>query len=569
MNKKLSSGLNNMVNRTAVYKLYAHLFKFKLQLLIALIALTIVSFSLLSLGTLARKLIDSGLASGDIDLINHDITIIFYYICIFIIGSFFRSFYINLIADNIASSIKLEVYSNFLNLNLTKFELLKPAEMLSGLSADIETIKNLIINSLSFLVRNAIMLVGGIIMMILSSPKLAGIILATTPVAVILLIYLSRKMRSMSKKALDGSSEIISAIEESLLGVRTIFAFNQKDTFISNFAKQINSYNALSKDRLKFRSLFFASSIFMISAIILLVIWAGVQDIAKGAITSGEVIAFVFYAMLSGFSAGGIAEVITQIYVPLEALDRLYKLFEEKAPFSKHSQAMNTEDNLNPEKNVTSITSIKFANIRFAYPLNPDNLIFTNLNLSIDKPGFYGLTGPSGFGKSTIMQLLIKFYPPLEGDIFINNIHINEIDEVYLRSLITYAEQEPTIFSGSIFENIKLSSPDSSDEQVIKVAKICGVIEFADKFPDKIHSKISFGGKNLSGGQKQRINLARCLLKKPLILLLDEATSALDTESEKKIMSNILNFMQGKIVISIAHRKSSLINANYIYDLGQ
>ena len=529
------------------------------SLVIVLVSLLSVSLALLSIGFVFRKLVDNGLSSNQISEVHNSIYLISLLIGVFSVGSFFRSYYINVITVKVISKLKSDTYSNLLKVGLVRFEDLKVGDIISRLGSDIEITGNLITNFLSFFIRNSIMLSGAIILMFIQSPKLSLLVLISVPVLLIPLLMLSRHVRRLSRMVLSEQGSLAANIEESFAGVRTLYAYNQQDFVAQNFDDKINVYVKHASTRLRLRSLFFALAIVIIAGSITSVIWIGSIDIIKGSMSSGQMISFIYYAIIVGMSAGGIAELFSELQIPLAALDRVIEL-------------KNMDQIVQPAK-LSKLTAsnytIKFDKVSFAYPSSLDILALEGVSLVIQHGKFTGIVGKSGSGKSTLMQLLLKFYYPQSGVITLGTQDISMLQDTKIRSKIAYVEQYPTIFSGTIRSNIAFSNPTASNNKIEKIAKLCGILEFTKNLEHGLDTEIGERGIRISGGQKQRIAIARALLYNPEILLLDEATSALDNDSEKKILQNIRFLMEGKTIVSIAHRISSIENADKILVINQ
>lgn len=529
------------------------------SLIVVLIALLSVASSLLAIGYVFRKLVDNGLGKDQMLEIHNSIYLISILICIFALGSFFRSYFINVITVKVISKIKSETYSHLFRVDLACFEDLKIGDIISRLGSDIEMIGNLIINFLSFFVRNSIMLIGAIILMFVQSPKLSLLVLIIVPVLLIPLLKLSKHIRKLSKRVMEEQGVIAANIEENFAGIRTLHAYNQQDFVTKKFDKKVENYIKHASTRLRFRSMFFAIAIAVIAGSITTVIWIGSIDIIEGNMSSGQMVSFIYYAMIVGVSAGGIAELFSELQGPLAALDRVLEL--------KHLNLDQTPKKLS--KSLGSKYSIKFEKVMFSYPARPDIYALNNISFEIQSRKFTGIVGKSGSGKSTLMQLLLKFYKQQSGQIYIGDININDIQDEMVRSKIAYVEQHPTIFSGTIKSNIAFSNPGASNDEIDKVAKICGICDFTNELEYGLDTEIGEKGIRISGGQKQRIAIARALLYNPEILLLDEATSALDNASETKILQNIKMLMKNKTIISIAHRISSIEGVDEILLIDQ
>ncbi|WP_341792426.1 ABC transporter ATP-binding protein [Rickettsia endosymbiont of Gonocerus acuteangulatus] len=542
------------MNTKLLYRLAKNLRFYKKDLIIVIISLLSVSLSLLLIGNVFRNLVDQGLVLDHTAAVDKSILYICLLIIILSIASFFRSYFINNVAEKVSSQIRKEAYSNLINYEITEFEELKIGDIISRLTSDIDQISKLIVNFLSFFIRNSVMLVGSIILMFFESFKLASIVIITIPLLLIPIIKFGKHVKALSKKTLESQSLLASDVNESFSNIKTIHAFGGQAAKITEFNNLLQDYLTYSAARLKIRALFFAFSMAFIFLGVTLVIWIGALDIVKGNLSSGQIISFIYYAIIAGFSSGSIFELLSELHLPLAALERIVAIID-KSPIVNHN-------NYSDLKPVNSI-SLEFKNVNFSYPSRPNLKILNNISFKIDSTQFIGIVGKSGSGKSTLMQLLLRFFNQESGTILINNQDIAFLNPNEIRKLIAYVPQEASIFSGTIKSNIMFGN-DSSEEEITKIIKITGIADFADKIPDGLDAKIGERGVRLSGGQKQRIALARALLRKPQILLLDEAMSALDTESEQKLLNSIRDIMKGKIVISIAHRISSIESADNI-----
>lgn len=542
------------MNTKLLYRLAKNLRFYKKDLIVVIISLLSVSLALLLIGNVFRNLVDQGLVLDRTAAVDKSILYICLLIIILSIASFFRSYFINNVAEKVSSQIRKDAYSKLINYEITEFEELKIGDIISRLTSDIDQISKLIVNFLSFFIRNSVMLVGSIILMFFESFKLASIVIITIPLLLIPIIKFGKHVKALSKKTLESQSLLASDINESFSNIKTIHAFGGQAAKITEFNNLLQDYLTYSAARLKIRALFFAFSMAFIFLGVTLVIWIGALDIVKGNLSSGQIISFIYYAIIAGFSSGGIFELLSEMHLPLAALERIVTIID-KSPIVNHN-------NYSDLKPVNSI-SLEFKNVNFSYPSRPNLKIINNISFKIDSTQFIGIVGRSGSGKSTLMQLLLRFYIQESGIILVNNQDIALLNPNEIRKLIAYVPQEASIFSGTIKSNIMFGN-DSSEEEITEIIKITGIADFADKIPDRINAKIGEKGVRLSGGQKQRIALARVLLRKPQILLLDEAMNALDSQSEQKLLSSIKDIMKGKIIISIAHRISSIESADNI-----
>ncbi|MFV9867939.1 MAG: ABC transporter ATP-binding protein [Rickettsia slovaca] len=537
-----------------LYRLAKYLRFYKKDLIIVMISLLSVSASLLLIGSVFRNLVDKGLSKDHISSVDKSILYICLLIIILSIASFFRSYFINNVAEKVVNQIRKEAYSNLINYEIEEFEELKIGDIISRLTNDIDQISTLIVNFLSFFIRNSVMLIGGITLMFFESFKLASIVIITIPILLIPLIKFGKHVKVLSKKALESKSLLASDIDETFNNIRAIYAFNHQINKIADFDTKLQNYLIYCKTRLKIRALFFAISIAVIFLAITLVVWIGASDIVKGHLSAGQIISFIYYAIIAGVSCGGIFELLSEMHLPVTALERIITIID-KTPIAHNNYL---------ELNNSDPISIEFKNVDFTYHSRPNLRIINNMSLKINANKFLGIVGRSGAGKSTVIQLLLRFYRQENGTILINNQDITLLNPAEIRKLIAYVPQEASIFSGTIKSNIIFGNNEASDDEINEIIKITGIEEFAAKLHDGINAKIGERGVRLSGGQKQRIAIARALLRMPQILLLDEAMSALDTMSEQKLLESIKKIMRGKIIISIAHRISSIESADYI-----
>jgi ATP-binding cassette subfamily B protein len=540
--------------KSNIFELVFYLRKHKAKLAGVIIALLSVSASVLLMGTVFRKFIDAGISQNELHIINESIIEIAGLVIIFSIGSFCRSYLINMIALSVTSALKFDSYRNLLRANIKIFEDLKIGDIISRLSSDIESVNSLIVNFLSFFVRNFIMLTGAIVLMFNQSMKLSLLTLILIPIALLPIIRLGKIVKRLSKIVLEKQGLFSDYIEESFVGIRTLYAYNQQEYKIQEFDDKISLYNNLAGLRLKHRSLFFALTISIIALSIITIIWIGTNDIVAGSMTSGKMMAFIYYALMVGTSAGGIVETISELQGPIASLNRVIEI--------KNIEIVNLSNNVSAE--IDFCQDIHYKNIYFSYPSRSNIQILDGLSITIKAASFTALIGKSGSGKSTLLQLLLKFYEIKSGQILIGNTSINDLDEHIVRSRISYVEQNPAIFSGSIRSNILFSKPDANNQELQKVLDICGIDEFSAILPNGIDTEIGQRGVRLSGGQKQKIAIARALLYCPDILLLDEATSAIDSAGEALILEKVREVMVGKTIISVAHRISSIEQADNI-----
>jgi len=465
-------------------------------------------------------------------------------------ASFFRSFYINKISKDVIKNIRFRVYNALLHKPIEYFDKVHISDCVSRLSHDLILIGEIITNILSFTVRNIFMVIGGVIMMFIQNVKLSLITILILPISLVLIKIIGKKVRALSTKSYEEKASMDQIIGETLSNIRIIHAFNVREYRIEKLQTQSNQFDLATNSYLRIRSLFFAMSIFIITSLLLIVVWIGGIDVLNGAITSGNMVSFIFFAITTAFAIGGVSEIFGNIQTYFAAAERVFELDgKEKNPKSKIPIDFKLPLNI----------SIHME--KFSYASRPLVEVIKNITITAKSGEFIGIAGPSGSGKSTILQIIMGIYRPSICKIIINDKEQNGFSNISFQNKIAYVPQDPFLFSTTIEENITLGRSLGSLDKIIE---ICGLSDMLEKLPYGINTYVGEKGAQISGGQKQRISIARSLYGNPEILLLDEATSALDSESENHLLSNLKRFMKDKITISVAHRLSSIIDADKI-----
>ena len=540
-----------MSNLQIISQIYNYAKHYKLQLFMVLGALIFSSSTILILGRVIGYIIDFGITQGNGAYLNRLILSIFIIVIIFGIASFIRSYSIYAVCEKIINNVRQDVYNHMINVNASFFETHKTSDIISRLTNDANLITNIISDTLSFALRNSIMTIGGIFMMITVSSKLALYSLIIIPFLVLPMVKFGQRVRAVSRDNQEKLSIISSNIEESFNAIKTLQTFNLQEFKSQKFASESEEVLDSILSRLRYRSLFFSIVIVIILSSVTAIIWIGSIDVISGQMSSGDLTSFIFFAVLTATSIGGVVQVFGEIQRAFAATERVLSLLDVKLESAG-------EDN-----NLTN-GDIDFANISFAYPARPDIQILEGLNLTIQHGKFTGIVGRSGSGKSTLFQLLLKFNLLNVGHINLGDKNIEQISPKALREFFTIIPQDPFIFSDTAFANIAIGKINADKAEVIEAAKNAGIYDYLASLPEGLDSFLGEKGVRLSGGQRQRIAIARALLKKPEILLLDEATSALDSTNEKVVLDSVRRIMKGKTVISIAHRIATIENADEI-----
>ncbi len=530
---------------------------YKWQLASACGALLIISVAMLSLGRGLAFIVDEGLSGKNPTFLMTTIVVILAIAIVLAIGSYFRASLTNQLGERVIADLRVALFRHILSQSSDWFESAKPGDILSRLTTDTSMIQTILGSTLSMAIRNIIFLVGGLVLVIISSPKMSFVLAVLVPLIVFPLVLLARNLRHTSKIAQEKVADLAVLAEESISGIRSIHAFSQ-ELFIENKFKQLTDeavFAAMTRARL--RGLLSGLIIFLVIAGIGCLLWIGGQDLQQGAMTAGELTSFVFYAFLIAASVGALSELGGEMQRALGALERINEIFCIRPEF------------IPPVKTTKILVSlpsdIVFDNVSFNYESRPDWPVLKNINFTIKAGEHVALVGPSGAGKSTILHLLLRFYTPINGQIRIGNTAINEMNKNVLRSHLGLVPQDVALFSQSIMENISFGSPDVDFTEIQNAAIKAEAHQFISELPEGYHTMVGEKGVRLSGGQRQRIAIARSILRKPSIMLLDEATSALDSKSESIVQKAISKLCLDKTSIVIAHRLSTVIDADRIF----
>jgi len=542
-------------NKFIMKDLIRFLLPYKFKIIIVLIALMVTSSSVLVLGYGLKSLIDNGFANSNIENLKYIFSFFIIVIVTLSTASYIRASTIYVVCESAEADIRKAVYNHIIGLSPEFFEINKTSDIISRLTVDTSVLNSIIANLLSFLIRNVLMLIGGLVMLFLINPKLSMIVIAILPVIVLPILYLSKKIRFLSRKSQDMIALLSAHIEETLNGIKTVQAFNLENYERNVFSQLVQDTLSVSKKRYKFRAILVSLAISLSLLSVTLVLWVGSNDVVTGKITIGTLSSFIFYAIIVASSIGGIGEVLGELQRAAAANDRIFELLQLKSTISSpepikipHNLAMNLE----------------FKDLSFSYPSRKNSLVLDKINFSINESETIALVGPSGSGKTTILNLLLRFYNFSEGTIKIGGIDIREFNLTQLRNFFALVPQEPVIFSASALDNIKYGNPDASLPEVIEASKAAEIHEFLQSLPNGYDTFLGEKGIRISGGQRQRIAIARAILKNPQILLLDEATSSLDNENERLVKLALERLKKGRTTIMIAHRFSTIANADRI-----
>jgi ATP-binding cassette subfamily B protein len=541
--------------------IFAFVLPYKKMLFGALAALLLTSAVSLSLGQGVKFIIDNGFIAGSKEQLTSAVGVMLIMISLLSIGTFSRFYLMSWLGERVSADIRKKVFNQLLNLHPSYFEENRSGEIMSRLTTDTTLLQSIIGSSFSMALRSCLMLIGGMAMLLVTNWKLSLIVIACVPIVLLPMMFFGRKVRSLSKESQDSIADIGTYAGEIIQNIKVVQSYTHEPQEKAAFSIEVETAFKIAKQRIKQRSVLIAIVIFMVFGAISAMLWFGGMDVLNGKITGGDLAAFVFYAIMVASSVATISEVYGELQRAAGSAERLLELM------SVQSEIIIADDLL--EQNQSAKNIIEFNQVSFNYPSRPDISALTNINLQIQTGKVVALVGPSGAGKTTLFELLQRFYDPQHGQIIFNKAAITKLDPSNLREQMGMVPQHPILFSSDVWRNIRYGRPDATDEEVITAAKRAYAHDFIQALPNGYGSFLGEQGVRLSGGQKQRVALARAILKDPQVLLLDEATSALDAESEHHVQSALNELMKDRTTLIIAHRLSTVLHADTIVLMDQ
>lgn len=537
-------------------RLYKYIKPYRGEFALGLVFLVLSSAANLAFPKYLGELVDAANSDNIVANIRQISLVLIAILLAQAVVSFFRVVLFVNVTEKTLASLRQATYQHLIKLPMSFFNTKRVGELNSRISADISLLQETFTTTLAEFIRQLIIIIGGVAILLYTSPQLTLFMLAVVPVVVLIAVFFGRFIRKYAK---DVQSEVASSntiVEETLQGIFNVKAFANEYLEIGRYKAKTNQVAKIGMKGGKYRGAFSSFIILGLFGAIVAVIWRGVTLIAAGEIAVGELFSFVIYSGFIGGSIGGFANVYANIQKAIGATEELMEVLEEP------------EEDLNQEASQSQLSGFKgeveLKNIDFHYPSRADVPVINNLSFAA-KPGEQiALVGPSGAGKSTLVSLLLQFYRPVRGAVFFDKQAAASFQLSALRNQMAVVPQDVFLFGGTIKENIAYGKPHASDAEIEAAAKKANAWEFIERFPDKMETVVGERGVQLSGGQRQRVAIARAVLKDPKILILDEATSALDSESERLVQDALDNLMKGRTSIVIAHRLSTVRQADKI-----
>ncbi len=473
--------------------------------------------------------------------------------------SYFRTYFFAIVSEKGMSDLRKDLYEKIITQPVTFFEEKRVGELSSRITADVEQLQSVFSITLAEFIRQLVILISGIIIIFLWMPKLSMIMLLTFPAIVISAMIFGRYIRKLSKERQDELAKTNTIVEETFQSFTIVKSFANEWYESLRYGKAVDNIVTISMKFAKIRGVFFTFIITVLFGGIFFILWQGALMLQRGEMEAGDLFSFIMYTGILGGAIASFGTLYTQIASAIGATERIQEILDTPSEL--------------PIQNNDNITDLKlkghvqYQNVVFAYPTRKDLTILKGINIDIPSGQKIALVGQSGGGKSTIVQLLMKFYDPNSGSILVDNKNVNDYDLTQFRKNIGIVPQEVILFGGTIRENIAYGKPNASEEEINMAAQQSNCLEFIQSFPQGMDTIVGERGIKLSGGQRQRVAIARAILKDPKILILDEATSSLDAESEKLVQDALDKLMQNRTSIIIAHRLSTIRDVDCIYVL--
>ncbi|HVR68740.1 MAG TPA: ABC transporter transmembrane domain-containing protein [Verrucomicrobiae bacterium] len=529
---------------------------YRWRLAAAVTAAGVAAIMVLALGRGIGALIDSGFGTGNAELLDQALLIIIAGTAVLVAATFVRVSLLAAVGEQVVADIRRHLYRHIIGLSPAFYESTRTGEVLSRLTVDATLLQAVVATSVSVSLRNLLLFVGGAAMMLITSPKLTGLAFLVVPLVVLPIIVFGRRVRRLSRKTQDRIADVSAYAEESLHAVRTVQAFTHEAVDRQLLGARIDAGLAAAFGYIRSRALLVAIVMLLVFGAITFVLWIGGHDVLAGRLTGGELSAFIIYAAFVAGSIGAIAEVFGDLQRAAGAMERL-------------AEILNTPPLIAAPENPRPLPkpaagAVAFHDVTFHYPTRPETAALAHFTLDVRAGEKVAIVGPSGAGKTTVFQLLLRFYDPQSGSITLDGVELRAADPADIRARIGLVPQEPVIFAASALENIRYGRPAADDAAVRAAADAAYATEFLDRQPQGFATPLGERGVRLSGGQRQRIALARAILRDPALLLLDEATSALDAESERMVQQALDRLMVGRTTLIIAHRLATVLKADRI-----
>lgn len=529
---------------------------YRLQIILAGLFLVVSASGALAIPAAIGQVIDQGFMADDLANINRWFWLLFVAAAVMAVGGGLRFYWVSWLGQRVVADIRKALYGRILGLSPEFFAQTRTGEVLSRLNTDTTLVETLVGSTVSFGIRNAVMLLASSVALAITAPKLALMIAGLIVLMIVPVAFIGRWVRRLSRDAQDRIADISAVGDESINAIQTVQAFAQEDRERSRFAGIVEAAVQAAKRRIGASTLMIVLVILMTFGVITFVLWLGARAVLTETMSPGQLGQFVLYAAIAAGSTASLSEIWSQLQRAAGATERLAELL------TLEPSIVTPED---PMSLPASPLSIRFEHVSFSYPSRPTEKVLDDLSFEIAAGQTVAIVGPSGAGKSTILQLLLRFYDPDHGQINVGGVPLQRVDLGALRRAIGYVPQDVAVFSGSVAHNVGYGVADAQVEAIEAAAQLAHAQDFIENWSEGYETELGERGLRLSGGQRQRIAIARALIKSPQLLLLDEATASLDASSEQLVQLALENLRADHTVVVIAHRLATVRRADQIF----
>jgi ATP-binding cassette subfamily B protein len=528
---------------------------------LALVALTVAAITTLIVPVAVRRMIDFGFSPESVAMINRYFGGMIAVVAVLAGASASRFYLVMTIGERIVADLRRDVFAHLMSLSPVFFDSARSGELVSRLTADTTQIKSAVGASVSIALRNLMLFVGATAMMVITSPRLSGLVLMAIPLIVIPLVAFGRWVRRLSRNAQDTLADATAYASELIGAIRTVQAYTGERLANGRFGGEVEQAYEAARTSTRARAVLTAIIIFIVFASVVAILWIGSHDVLNGTITPGRLSQFILYAAFAAAGLGQLSEVWGEVSAASGAAERLFEILRVKSAISAPASPRALP--------VRARGDVSLENVGFAYPTRPDALAVNGVSFTVRAGEKVAIVGPSGAGKSTLFHLLLRFYDPATGVISLDGVPIKAADPQQVRARIALVPQDSVVFAATARENIRFGRPDASDAEVERAAELAHATEFIHRMPGGFEAQLGERGVTLSGGQRQRIAIARAILRDAPLLLLDEATSSLDAESETLVQTALEELMRHRTTLVIAHRLATVLSCDRIMVMEQ
>lgn len=550
-------------------RLARFLIPYRQQLLLAILALTTASACVLALGQGLRGVIDSGFGSGDPAHLNAALAAFVLIAVVLAVATWLRFYFMMSTGERVVADLRRAVYAQVLSLSPGFFDETRTGEIISRLTNDSTQLQQVIGFGFSMFLRNLLMMAGAVLLLVLSSPKLALLILLGIPATLVPILLVGRRVRRLSRDNQDRVADVSSQVDESVHEIRTVQAWGHEAADQAAFGRATDAACAAGMLRVRVKAWLIAIVMLIGFCAVGVILWIGGQDVLAGRMSAGELSAFVFYAVLVATSSATVSEVWGEIQRAAGATERLMDLLDTQPGLQPRLPLQSLVPSAQSAPSTPSAQTgtrgeLVFEQVSFSYPTRPEVKALDGLSVRVQPGERVALVGPSGAGKSTLFALLLRFYDPQAGRVLLDGVDLAHCPAQQVRSAFALVPQDPVIFAASVRDNLRYGCLHASDAQVLAACDAAHAMEFIQRLPQGLDTQLGERGVKLSGGQRQRLSIARAILADRPVLLLDEATSSLDAESERQVAMALEQLSRGRTTLVIAHRLATVRNADRI-----